>query len=93
MLGYSFSSGRKLKRAMESVRIGVRGLLAHRIRSVLTALGIIFGVAAVIAMLSIGEGARLEALEQIRAFSWEGDPEEFLPVFSPYEPPLEAIVE
>ncbi len=42
------------------------GLLAHRIRSVLTALGIIFGVAAVIAMLSIGEGARLEALEQIR---------------------------
>jgi putative ABC transport system permease protein len=50
----------------ESVRIGVRGLLAHRIRSVLTALGIIFGVAAVIAMLSIGEGARLEALEQIR---------------------------
>ena len=50
----------------ESIRIGVRGLLAHRIRSVLTALGIIFGVAAVIAMLSIGEGARLEALEQIR---------------------------
>ena len=50
----------------ESIRIGLAGLLAHRIRSVLTALGIIFGVAAVIAMLSIGEGARLEALEQIR---------------------------
>lgn len=50
----------------ESMRIGLAGLLAHRIRSVLTALGIIFGVAAVIAMLSIGEGARLEALEQIR---------------------------
>ncbi len=50
----------------ESVRIGMAGILAHRIRSVLTALGIIFGVAAVIAMLSIGEGARLEALEQIR---------------------------
>lgn len=50
----------------ESVRIGLQGLLAHRFRSVLTALGIIFGVAAVIAMLSIGEGARLEALEQIR---------------------------
>ena len=41
------------------------GILVHRIRSVLTALGIIFGVAAVIAMMSIGEGARLEALEQI----------------------------
>ncbi|MBI5472800.1 MAG: ABC transporter permease [Ignavibacteriae bacterium] len=50
----------------ESIRIGLAGLLAHRVRSVLTALGIIFGVAAVIAMLSIGEGARLEALEQIR---------------------------
>jgi putative ABC transport system permease protein len=50
----------------ESVRIGVEGLLTHRIRSVLTALGIIFGVAAVVAMLSIGEGAKLEALEQIR---------------------------
>lgn len=50
----------------ENMRIGMAGILAHRIRSVLTALGIIFGVAAVIAMLSIGEGARLEALEQIR---------------------------
>lgn len=50
----------------ESIRIGMAGILAHRVRSVLTALGIIFGVAAVIAMLSIGEGARLEALEQIR---------------------------
>lgn len=42
------------------------GLLTHKMRSVLTALGIIFGVAAVIAMLSIGEGARQEALEQIQ---------------------------
>ena len=50
----------------ESVRIGMTGILVHRVRSVLTALGIIFGVAAVIAMMSIGEGARLEALEQIR---------------------------
>jgi putative ABC transport system permease protein len=35
-------------------------------RSVLTALGIIFGVAAVIAMLAIGNGARQEILEQIK---------------------------
>jgi putative ABC transport system permease protein len=53
-------------RFAESARIGTEGLLSHRIRSVLTALGIIFGVAAVVAMLSIGEGAKLEALEQIR---------------------------
>ncbi len=50
----------------ESFAVGLSGLRTHRLRSVLTALGIIFGVAAVIAMLSIGEGARREALEQIR---------------------------
>jgi putative ABC transport system permease protein len=49
----------------ENIIIGLNGLLSHKLRSVLTALGIIFGVAAVIAMLSIGEGARQEALEQI----------------------------
>ncbi len=48
------------------MRIGLGGLVSHKLRSVLTALGIIFGVAAVIAMLSIGEGARQEALEQIK---------------------------
>ncbi len=46
--------------------IGLEGLRVHKLRSFLTSLGIIFGVAAVIAMLSIGEGARREALEQIR---------------------------
>ena len=39
--------------------------MAHKLRSVLTMLGIIFGVGAVISMLSIGEGARQESLEQI----------------------------
>jgi len=48
------------------MRIGLGGLVTHKLRSVLTGLGIIFGVAAVIAMLSIGEGARQEALEQIK---------------------------
>src|SRR5690348_9547154 len=40
-------------------------VLAHKVRSILTLLGVVFGVAAVIAMLSIGEGARQETLEQI----------------------------
>jgi putative ABC transport system permease protein len=48
------------------MRIGLGGLVTHKLRSVLTGLGIIFGVAAVIAMLSIGEGARQETLEQIK---------------------------
>ena len=50
----------------ETIGLSVAGLTAHKLRTCLTMLGIIFGVAAVIAMLSIGEGARQEALGQIR---------------------------
>lgn len=50
---------------LESFRVGLEGLKTHKLRSTLTMLGIIFGVAAVISMLSIGEGAREEALSQI----------------------------
>ncbi|RKY87191.1 hypothetical protein DRQ09_04840 [candidate division KSB1 bacterium] len=49
----------------ESFNVGLQGLKSHKLRSLLTGLGIIFGVAAVIAMLSIGEGAKQEALNQI----------------------------
>jgi putative ABC transport system permease protein len=50
----------------EQVRMGVKSLRRHKLRTLLTALGIIFGVAAVVAMMSISEGARRQALEQIR---------------------------
>jgi putative ABC transport system permease protein len=40
------------------VRVAVRALMRNKLRSMLTALGIIIGVAAVIAMVAIGEGAR-----------------------------------
>jgi putative ABC transport system permease protein len=50
----------------DALKAGIVELLAHKMRSFLTMLGIIFGVAAVIAMVSISEGARHEALEQIR---------------------------
>src|SRR5262245_163114 len=43
-----------------------RSLLMHRLRSILSTLGILFGVAAMIAMLAIGEGAKQESLEQIK---------------------------
>jgi putative ABC transport system permease protein len=46
----------------ENIRLAVRGLTDHKVRSFLTMLGIIFGVASVIAMLSIGEGAKREAI-------------------------------
>ena len=48
----------------EVARTGVDGIRTHKLRSLLTTLGIIFGVASVVAMLSIGEGAKREALEQ-----------------------------
>jgi len=38
----------------------LRGVLAHKMRSILTMLGIVFGIGAVICMLAIGEGARRE---------------------------------
>lgn len=47
--------------------ISAEGLKQHLFRSFLTALGIFFGVAAVIAMLSIGEGAREEVVGQIKS--------------------------
>jgi putative ABC transport system permease protein len=49
----------------ETVSLSLVGLTSHKLRTFLTMLGIIFGVAAVIAMLSIGEGAKQESLEQI----------------------------
>lgn len=51
---------------LEALRISLASLASHTLRSLLTMLGVIFGVGAVIAMLSIGEGARREALENIR---------------------------
>lgn len=50
----------------ESIISGFSELWSHKLRSLLTMLGVIFGVAAVIAMVSIGEGAKQEALEQLR---------------------------
>lgn len=54
---------RKLTR---NIRLGIKNLLLHKLRSFLTMLGIVFGVSSVIAMLAVGEGASKEALEQIR---------------------------
>jgi putative ABC transport system permease protein len=53
---------------VEVARLALDALWAHKLRSFLTMLGVIFGVAAVIAMLAIGKGAEQEAVEQIRAF-------------------------
>src|SRR6267154_2055763 len=51
-----------IKDLLPDLDIGLQNLLLHKLRSLLTMLGIIFGVAAVIAMLSIGAGARAQAM-------------------------------
>ena len=51
---------------MRTVRLGVSSLLLHKLRSLLTTLGVLFGTSSVIAMLAIGEGASAEAQDQIR---------------------------
>src|SRR6056297_331067 len=51
----------------EILKISIKGLQEHKTRTFLTMLGIIFGVASVISMLAIGEGARRKTLSQIRA--------------------------
>jgi len=52
-------------RLKRTVKLGLKSLWMHRLRSILTALGIIFGVSSVIAMLAIGEGASRDAQEKI----------------------------
>jgi putative ABC transport system permease protein len=49
-----------------NIGLGIKNLLLHKLRSFLTMLGVVFGVGSVVAMLSVGEGASQEALEQIR---------------------------
>ncbi|MBK6283073.1 MAG: ABC transporter permease [Draconibacterium sp.] len=55
-----------IKRYLHDIQIAVEAIIANRVKSILTALGIIFGVAAVISMLAIGNGAEQEILEQIK---------------------------
>ena len=57
MKSYSFA---------RAITTGVRSLLLHKLRSLLTTLGVLFGTASVIAMLAIGEGASFEAQRQYK---------------------------
>lgn len=55
-----------MKRILFNFVLAIEGVLANKVRAALTALGIIFGVGAVIAMLAIGTGAKQSILEQMR---------------------------
>jgi putative ABC transport system permease protein len=51
---------------IENVRAALRNLRRHKLRTLLTALGIIFGITAVIVMVAIGEGSKRQALRQLQ---------------------------
>ncbi len=55
-----------MRKYYHDIIIAMESILANKLKSVLTALGIIFGVASVISMLAIGNGAQQEILEQIK---------------------------
>src|SRR5215510_13668972 len=48
-------------RIWRGLKLGLKSLLLHKLRSGLTVLGIVFGVAAVISMLAVGEGSSRDA--------------------------------
>ena len=56
---------------IEILRVGFLSIALHPLRTLLTILGIIFGVGAVVAMVSIGEGARWETEQQIKMLGIE----------------------
>ncbi|MCB2182619.1 MAG: ABC transporter permease [Desulfobulbaceae bacterium] len=55
-----------LAKNMREIKLGIKSLMQHKLRSSLTMLGMVFGVGSVIAMLAVGEGASKQALEEIR---------------------------
>ncbi|MHC4887249.1 MAG: ABC transporter permease, partial [Planctomycetota bacterium] len=54
-------------RTARTLQIAARNLASHAFRSSLTALGVVFGVGAVVGMMAISEGARRESIRQIEA--------------------------
>ncbi|WP_010585033.1 ABC transporter permease [Schlesneria paludicola] len=52
---------------LRTIRLALKSLMLHKLRSGLTMLGIVFGVFSVIAMLAIGEGASAQAQQQVLA--------------------------
>src|SRR5205807_8100764 len=58
----SLAEPRSLTQWLPDLAFGFENLASHKLRSLLTMLGMIFGVAAVVAMLSIGAGAQQKVM-------------------------------
>jgi putative ABC transport system permease protein len=59
-------SHRTIADLAETLPLAWESLLANRLRSILTMLGVIIGIAAVIAMVTIGRGAQLQTENQLK---------------------------
>ncbi|CAI1534725.1 Macrolide export ATP-binding/permease protein MacB [Serratia ficaria] len=55
-----------LDRTRESLQMALKAMNAHRLRTALTMTGIIFGIAAVVTVVALGEGAKRRTLENIK---------------------------
>lgn len=53
-------------RTRESLQMALKAMNAHRLRTTLTMTGIIFGIAAVVTVVALGEGAKQQTLESIK---------------------------
>jgi macrolide transport system ATP-binding/permease protein len=61
------ASGNDWDRYREAGRMALHAMLAHRMRTFLTMLGIIIGIAAVVSVVALGQGARAKVIDQINA--------------------------
>ncbi|MGL6211098.1 MAG: ATP-binding cassette domain-containing protein, partial [Paracoccaceae bacterium] len=59
--------GAVLDRLREALRMAVRAMIAHKLRSILTMLGIVIGIASVVSMVALGTGSQKRVLENIAA--------------------------
>lgn len=55
-----------LDRTRESMQMALKAMKTHRLRTTLTMIGIVFGIASVVTVVALGEGARQETLEEIK---------------------------
>lgn len=56
-----------LDRTRESMQMALTAMKTHRLRTTLTMIGIVFGIASVVTVVALGEGARQETLEEIKS--------------------------
>ncbi|ATL99141.1 MULTISPECIES: MacB family efflux pump subunit [Aeromonas] len=61
------AGGNDWDRYREAGRMALHAMLAHRMRTFLTMLGIIIGIAAVVSVVALGQGARAKVIDQINA--------------------------